>query len=506
MKPFFLFFIFTTFYAAAFSQQITYTQPEQQDSRGMDFQIIGKIHDNFLVYKNNRNNYAVCSYDNSMRLINRINLKFMPDKALNVDFITFPDFAYMIYQFQKRNTVYCMAVKINADGKLLADPVELDTTHINFFADNKIYSTVNSEDKSKIMIYKIQRKNGNFNFTTLLFNDSLQLQHQSRIATFFDDRKDIFSDFFVDNNGNFVFTTGNKSNTRDFIHDLSLITKPANADTFISNTFNLAGKYLDEIKLKVDNVNQHYIINSLYYERPRGNVEGIYTAVWDINNQNIITQQFQNLGDSIRSIAKTNGNNKTALNDFFIRDVVLRKDGGFILTAEDFYSQSRGGPWNRYDYLYGYPSFSPYNYYLYSPYSYGYGGYNRYPYYNSRGQDRYYYNNILILNMDKSGTTDWASVINKTQYDDETDNFLSYATMLTGGQLHFLFNSVERRSLLLGDQSVSGSGKITRNPPLKALDRGYQFMPRYGKQVSATEIVIPCTYRNYICFAKVEFE
>jgi hypothetical protein len=505
MKTFFLFFILTTFYSAVFSQQITYTQPEQQDSRGMDFQIIGKIHDNFLVYKNNRNNYAVCSYDNSMRLINRVNLKFMPDNTLNVDFITFPDFAYMIYQFQKRNTVYCMAVKINADGKLLTDPVGLDTTHINFFANNKIYSTVNSEDKSKIMIYKIQRKNGNFNFTTLLFNDSLQLQHQSRIATFFDDRKDIFSDFFVDNNGNFIFTKGNKSSARDFMQDLSLITKPADADSFTYNTFNLAGKYLDEIKLKIDNVNQHYIINSLYYEKPRGNVEGIYTAVWDIQNQNIITQQFQNLGDSIRVMAKTNGNNKTALNDFFIRDVVLRKDGGFILTAEDFYSQTRGGLWNRYDYLYGYPSFSPYNYYLYSPYSYGYG-YNRYPYYNSRGQDRYYYNNVLILNMDKSGTTDWASIINKTQYDDETDNFLSYATMLTGGQLHFLFNSLERRLLLLGDQSVSGSGKVTRNPPLKSLDRGYQFMPRYGKQVSATEMIIPCTYRNYICFAKVEFQ
>ena len=55
---------------------------------------------------------------------------------------------------------------------------------------------------------------------------------------------------------------------------------------------------------------------------------------------------------------------KLRLNDFFIRDVILRKDGGFILTAEDFYSQSRCVPWNRYDYLYGYPSFSPYNYYL----------------------------------------------------------------------------------------------------------------------------------------------
>ena len=503
MKNFLIFFILIIVGNQSFSQEITYSQPESQDSRSLDFEIIGKIHDNFLIYKNIRNKYAICSYDNSMKLLNRTDLQFMPDNTLNVDFVTYPDFAWMIYQYQKRSTIHCVAVKINQDGKLLNDPVELDTTHINFFADNKIYSTINSEDKSKIMIYKIQRKNGNFNFTTLLFNDSLQLVHKSRVPTDFDDRKDLFSDFYLDNEGNFVFTKGNKSSTKDFIQDLAFITKKADDDNFILNTFNLSGNYLDAIKLKVDNLNKHYIINSLYYEKKRGNVEGIYTAVWDVENKNIITQVFQKLGDSVRTVAKSNGNNKLALNNYFIRDVILKKDGGFILTAEDFYSQSRYSPWNRYDYLYGYPSFSPYNYYMYSPYSYGY--YGRYPYYNSRGQNRYYYNNILILNMDKTGKTDWATVVNKSQYDDETDNFLSYVIMLTGGQMHFLFNSLERRTFLLVDHSVSGSGKITANPPFKTLDRGYQFMPRYAKQVSASQIIIPCIYRNYIAFAKIEF-
>ncbi|HET7115415.1 MAG TPA: hypothetical protein VFI29_02935, partial [Hanamia sp.] len=267
MKNFFLFFILSAFYTVGFSQQITYSEPESQDSRSLDFQIIGKIHDNFLIYKNNRNNYAICSYDNSMRLLNRVDLKFMPDKTLNVDFITYPDFAYLIYQYQKRNIVHCDAVKINADGKLLTEPIELDTTHINFFTDNKIYSTINSEDKSKIMIYKIQKKNGKFNFTTLLFNDSLQLQHESWIPTNFDDRKDLFSDFFLDNMGNFVFTKGNRSSTRDFIQDLSLITKSPEADTFYLNRIDLSGNYLDDIKLKIDNENKHYVINSLYYTK-----------------------------------------------------------------------------------------------------------------------------------------------------------------------------------------------------------------------------------------------
>ena len=282
-----------------------------------------------------------------------------------------------------------------------------------------------------------------------------------------------------------------------------MITKKPHSDTFNLHPLDIAGNYLDEIKLKVDNVNNHYLINSLYYQKKRGNVVGLYTAVWDKENNSMMTQNFVPLGDSVRSSAKSDGSNKDALNDFFIRDVILKKDGGFILIAEDYYTQSRSLPWNRYDYLYGYPSFSPYYYNYYSPYSYGY--YGRSGYFNNNSQVRFYYNNVLILNEDKTGELESSSVIHKTQFDDGEDNFLSYALMLSGGQLHFLFNELERRNQLLNDQSISASGQVTRNPPLKSLDKGYTFMPRYAKQVSASEIIIPCVYRNYICFAKIEY-
>ena len=149
MKNIFLILILSTVYSAVLSQQITYSQPESQDTRSLDFEIIGKIQDNFLIYKNVRNNYAICTYDNSMRLIDRVDLRFMPDKILNIDFISFPDFAWIIYQYQKRNIVHCVAVKIHANGTLFSDPKDMDTTYLNFFADHKIYSTIYSEDKDR---------------------------------------------------------------------------------------------------------------------------------------------------------------------------------------------------------------------------------------------------------------------------------------------------------------------------------------------------------------------
>jgi hypothetical protein len=77
--------------------------------------------------------------------------------------------------------------------------------------------------------------------------------------------------------------------------------------------------------------------------------------------------------------------------------------------------------------------------------------------------------------------------------------------MNTGGQLHFLFNQQERKNLLLNDYSLSPDGQINRNPTLKNLDKGHEFMPKYGKQVSARQFIVPCFYRNYICFAKIDY-
>ncbi|MEP7079216.1 MAG: hypothetical protein ABI784_00735 [Ginsengibacter sp.] len=501
MKYILLLFVWLSVSDKSFSQQITYSEAESNDLRTLNFEIIGKIHQNFLIYKNFRNENYISVLDAKMDQVNKTNLKFLPEKTLNVDFIVYPDFAWMIYQFQRRNIVHCMAVKINEDGKLLTDPFELDTTSISFFANNKIYSTIKSEDKSKVMVYKIQKKNDRFNFTTLLFNDSLKLLEKKQMLTTFDERNNIFSDFFVTNKGTFVFTKGNKSASRDFIEQLDLVTKHVGQDSFSLTSFNLDGNLLDEIKLKVDNQNGNYLINSFYYTKRRGNVEGLYTAVYNEINNVLSVQKFLLFSDALRQQAKSEGNNRTAFNDFFIRDVNLKKDGGFILTTEDFYSQGRSNPWNRYDYLYGSPYFSPYYFNYNSPYSNGY--YNN-RFFNS-SQVRYYYNNLLVLSMSPSGDIEWSEVIRKSQYDDDNDNYLSYALMLTGGQLHYLFNEVERRSQMLNDQSINGDGKLTRNPPSRGLDRGYEFMARYGHQVSNNEIIIPCTYRNYIVFAKIEY-
>jgi len=486
-----------------FAQQITYSSPEQDDTRRTNFDIIGKVNGNILVFKNNRGSSAVSVHGYDMKLKQRVDMGFLPEKYINVEFVQYSDFYYMIYEYQHKNIVHCTAVKMDGMAKKIGDPVDLDTTQINFTANNKIYTVIVSEDKQHIMLLKINSKNPrNYVFTSFLFNNQLELVDRHRISMNMEERNDMFTNFLLDNEGELVFGKFQKnSGGADYISKVAIVTKGPLSDTFSIHDIGTNDRVLDEIKLKIDNNNKRFILTGFYYKQKRGNIEGLYTVVWDKQTDSKVRETVTVFNDELRTLAKSSEENiKMAFNDFFIKNIIVERDGGFLLVSESEYTTSRGSTFNRWDYMYGYnPYLSPVDYYspLYNPYyqnRYGYGPATRF---NSE--------NILVLSFDKDGNLEWTNVIPKSQYDDESDNPISHHVMNTGGEVHFLYNQYERRTLLLCDQSISPEGKLTRYPTLRNLDKGYDFMPRYGKQISSNQIVIPCLYRNYLCFAKIDF-
>jgi len=174
------------------AQRILISEPDRDDSRKMDFEIIGKMGNNYLIYKNIRNESFICLYDNDMKMVDKVKHEYLPDdRMINVDFFTYPDHFYAVYQYQRRNIVHCSAVKLDGMGKKMSDPVELDTTSLGGSGNNKIYTVLSSEDKQKIIIFKINSKNREkFIITTKLYNNNLELQKKTILAMTMDDRND----------------------------------------------------------------------------------------------------------------------------------------------------------------------------------------------------------------------------------------------------------------------------------------------------------------------------
>lgn len=486
------------------AQKIVYSEPDREDSRRLNFEIIGKINGNFLIYKSIRNKNWISILDNDMKEVTKVEQNYLPDndRVINVDFFAYPDFAYMIYQYRKKNIIHAAAAKIDGNGNQIGSLIELDTTQVNFGADNRIYTTITSEDKSKIMLFKINSKNKKrYLITSMLMDQNLVLLKKSRLSLEMQDRDDMLNEFHVDNDGDMIFSKFERVNN-ETIDNAQFIIKYAQADSFDIHPLRTEKIYFDEIKIKPDNYNKRYFLTSFYYLQKRGNTDGYYFYIWDKKKNAVLRDDTIVFGDDLRREARGNSSMKSAFNDYFVRNIITRRDGGFIIASESFYTSSRGGGgWNRWNYLYGSPfMMRPMDYYYYSPY---YGGM-----WGNRWNDnnvRYQADNVVIMSFDAEGKREWNSVISKEQWDDQNSDLISYNIMNTGGEVHFLFNNYESRRQILTDFSLQPDGKINRNPTLKNLERGYEFMPKYAKQVSARQMIIPCLYRNYICFAKLEF-
>src|SRR5687768_3738150 len=117
----------------SFGQKIVYSEPDRDETRKINFEIIGKVSGNYLIYKNNRNRNFIAVYDNDMQQLVKQEHDYIPnDRLINVDFFPYTDHAYMIYQYQRKNVVFCNAVKVDGMGKKISDIITLDTTHIGF--------------------------------------------------------------------------------------------------------------------------------------------------------------------------------------------------------------------------------------------------------------------------------------------------------------------------------------------------------------------------------------
>ncbi|MEI9943455.1 MAG: hypothetical protein WDN26_04475 [Chitinophagaceae bacterium] len=148
----------------------------------------------------------------------KVEQDYLPDndKVINVDFFSYSDFFYMIYQFRKRNIIHCVAARIDGNGNKIGGLMELDTTQVSFGTDNKIYTVLASEDKSKIIVFKINSKNKKlYHITTSLFDNNLTLLKKSYLSLNMDDKDDFVSEFQLDNEGDLVFTQYDRLNSEN---------------------------------------------------------------------------------------------------------------------------------------------------------------------------------------------------------------------------------------------------------------------------------------------------
>ena len=192
------------------------------------------------------------------------------------------------------------------------------------------------------------------------------------------------------------------------------------------------------------------------------------------------------------------------LSDFYFDHFIIREDGSAMLVAEQYYMVV----------IYNYNDPYGYSPYGISPYSYSRSSYNY----------QYYYNDLIVVSINKAGEIEWSKKIPKRQMSTNDGGYYSsYALAHTNDKTYILFNDNPKNTpehrkndpdiytMIKPSKStvtlveVDRSGNIAYKPLFNQRDEGLILRPKFHYQYAWDKLILYCQRGNKYKFGLVKF-
>lgn len=465
------------------SQTILYTPETKFGFRKNEFQIVGRTAQKNYTYRTDNDKHFMDIYSDELASIAIVELDFIPKNAQAIKFITNAAQLTVLYQYNSNNNCYLMGAQLNVDGKLMSKPTLLDSAKTSnglFTRNNAIFDYTISDNNRYISFYHRYEQNKQEYLNIKLLNDKLaQIGNKDLLLS---GTPSIYpQQFVISNKGTLFFSSYIYSNSNDHLSDYAdIYTIEFNKDQFTKHAIPLEKLWIDQMQLSIDQEQDAVNYAALYSSSRKKQIEGVLTGkVFQdedkapTSNKNSFTEAtLQKLGTK---------KNKKYLENFTLKEVIIKKDGGIIMVAESFFITTKTSVPNAGFYA---------SYYATTP---------------SRSIKEYNYGDILIINFNKDGTIVWENFIRKNQYSQEDYGmFSSYAFANTGKYLIFIYNDFTNHKNALTMATLDNNGKITYKQ-IKVSDQPYDWVPKHAKQTSALSILFPCFKSNTLLYSGVYF-
>ncbi|WP_276134769.1 hypothetical protein [Polluticoccus soli] len=482
VKVLFLLVVICGMIGRARSQEVFYSPSEKFDFRTGDFSVVGKSGNRLYTYRGSAEGFYLDAFNEKMERQATVILDFFPKKIYETRFVSYPDKLIVLYQSIERNMVVQYAALLDQAGMLKVGPLALDSVKTGFFGPNREYfSSSVSEDKQHIIVYSSVIKGSTLTFNGRWLTSGLDVE-KTVSTSFHADNEIANGEGIAANDGSFHLPVYTPVGSRNFADQLWLLSVPVeNTNEFQVNELPLNGKFAAGTYMKMDNSKSRIYVGGFYSEKRNGNYEGVLYTYYDL-----ASRTFQNRKDIVFDERLRNAtgerNTKKAFNDFFVKNIIVKNDGGFVFIAEDYFVTTRngGGP--------------------------GYGYYSWYYPSLSASIREYHYQDILVTSYNSEGVREWHTFIRKDQYSQEDGGiFSSFNLVNSGGMLGFLFNDFNSSRSRIQLATIDPTGKATMRSLAAGKSDDPDWLPRSGKQIAARETVVPCLRRKQICFAKVVF-
>ncbi len=529
------------FVQISWAQSYVVSGIEKTDKEGMQYEVLGKMGKNYWVYKKNGTVSTIAQYNDQMQLVKQNDLTFLPAQVKQIEFVKRADQLFAFYQFQNNKTVYAALATLNVDGQLKAEPIILDTAqNIRPGSNVKIFNLIESDDHQKILLFSVNTSNpASIKIKTNSYNGNFEEIADATITINSNNKKSTLSDFALDNKGNlFCLRNTTQNNAAPAV---SLIYLSEGGREVIESPILNTQFLLDDIRLKVDNNNNRVLLNSFYAVAKKGNIEGLFTYIWDINSKAEVLSSANRFTDANRALMTTKRNLKTALDTYYIDKVNPQSNGDFVVMAESAETYSNRSAFSRWDYFWGGPFYNPFIFnYWYRPFGFypwarlgwmgfpgwdwgwggfgwgnwggwGWGGLGWSGFWNpfaSFGYPTVTYNakQIALMSFDQKGNLQWVKTIDKSQSDMNVDQFIGYGSFENSNGVNIIYYQKQKGQRQFIINTMSAEGMLSKAESIILQEKRFDWMPKALKQVGEKECIIPYQYNNKIGFAKIQLK
>lgn len=467
------------------AQQVDFSVPQRLNAKLNDFDILGKNSEGIIVLKFGRSDKnEVDAYSENMNLKWRKELSFNEKNAFIEKAIGLSDGIIIFYTVRTRDQNILFAQRLTENLTLLSQ-IKIDSFSSRKNNEDNVYTIRISKDKTKFLAYRTPNESAKISsISAMILDNNLQIlwNHNLDVEDSYQAIK--LEKSMIDNSGNIYFVFDNHSDRKkkqnEFPEKYSiLIYKIAEAK---ARQFNIKaeGKFFYDSFFELDNANNTLAACGFYSEKSFNSFSGIFYFVLDLNNNIFIQEKYSPLPSEL--LTQLTGKaaseeNKSELFDFGIKNLILRNDGGAILISEMFFKtiETRTVP-----NIYGNYSYIDYDY--------------------------FHFNDIVAFSINNDGSVDWQNVMKKRQVSEEDGGYYSsFGMLVLRNELHFIFNEDIFKKTNIIDYITDNNGKTVRKNIMNTERKELMLMPRFSKQVSANEIIIPSLEGNYLRFARIIF-
>ena len=295
------------------------------------FDVLPQMNGNFQIFRQKSDKILINSFDSDLKYIGEKQIEF-EEKKIDVVNVTFDENNWtIIYSFNIKGDKYFRARKYDFKGNLV-DSIDIFSVNSSFL--DKDYKIVNSENKSKTLLFRPNSKNEIECVMIDVFNLKLMFLKNFKIEDVnvnFD-----FRNIEISDSGN-IFILFQKSSGlfKKLKNNIFIYSYESVSNITGNRILNLEFEF-ENYKFKYDNINNNIIIGGII-NKAYSNKSNAYFTIKLNEKLDLLLIRKNNYSSQLlkKYYQASNIKPKDYFNSLIMRDILLRNDGGIILLFEE---------------------------------------------------------------------------------------------------------------------------------------------------------------------------